>query len=379
MEIRYLFHSGFAVDTGAHLLIFDYYKDTPRGGKLADGVIDPAEISGRDVVVFASHSHGDHYSPVIFGWRGALPRVRYVLSDDIRTREEAFRIGPGETLDLGDLSVRALRSTDAGAAFLVRTDGKTVFHAGDLNWWHWNGESRAYNDDMGRRYREQIDLLQGEELAADNWYREKAPRNPQHLKVMKRYQYFTQAMVELSRGEEQQALITLAPLDTYCKNCSRYIDSIHLHLLAGIALFRMGEDRWRAEVCAALDTAWEFRFVRTVSQYGAAVLPLLEGCGWRGDETFLYTLVRTSREQASLYSDYLHPRQEMTAPLSATELQVLRLICADKSNAEIGEILNIRVSTVKSHVSSVRSKLGVNRRSEARTAAKKLWLISEDQ
>ena len=48
-------------------------------------------------------------------------------------------------------------------------------------------------------------------------------------------------------------------------------------------------------------------------------------------------------------------------------------------NAEIGEILNIRVSTVKSHVSSVRSKLGVNRRSEVRTAAKKLWLISEDQ
>ena len=73
MEIRYLFHSGFAVETGAHLLIFDYYKDTPRGGKLADGVIDPAEVSGRDVVVFASHSHGDHYSPVIFGWRGTLP------------------------------------------------------------------------------------------------------------------------------------------------------------------------------------------------------------------------------------------------------------------------------------------------------------------
>ena len=65
--------------------------------------------------------------------------------------------------------------------------------------------------------------------------------------------------------------------------------------------------------------------------------------------------------------------------LTAAEMQVLRLICADKSNAEIGEILNIRVSTVKSHVSSVLSKLGVNRRSEARTAAKKLWLISEDQ
>lgn len=58
---------------------------------------------------------------------------------------------------------------------------------------------------------------------------------------------------------------------------------------------------------------------------------------------------------------------------------MLRLICADKSNAESGEILNIRLSTIKSHVSSVRSKLGVNRRSGARTVAKKLWLISEAQ
>ena len=69
----------------------------------------------------------------------------------------------------------------------------------------------------------------------------------------------------------------------------------------------------------------------------------------------------------------------MSEALTAAEMQALRLICADKSNAEIVEILNIRVSTVKSHVSSVRSKLGVNRCSEVKTAARKLRLISEDQ
>lgn len=57
------------------------------------------------------------------------------------------------------------------------------------------------------------------------------------------------------------------------------------------------------------------------------------------------------------------------------ELQVLRLICADKSNAEIGEILGIKLPTVKTHVSHVLSKLGVSRRSEARTAAQRLWLL----
>ena len=63
--------------------------------------------------------------------------------------------------------------------------------------------------------------------------------------------------------------------------------------------------------------------------------------------------------------------------LTPTELQILRLICADKSNAEIAQIMNINLPTVKTHVSDVLEKLDVKRRSEAKTAAKKLWLISD--
>lgn len=87
------------------------------------------EISGRDVVVFASHSHGDHYSPVIFGWRGGAPprAVRPVgrhpdAGGGVPDRPR------GDARPRGPLGARA-RSTDAGAAFLVRTDGKTIFHA----------------------------------------------------------------------------------------------------------------------------------------------------------------------------------------------------------------------------------------------------------
>ena len=44
-------------------------------------------------------------------------------------------------------------------------------------------------------------LMNGGNLdAADAWYREKAPREPTHLNVMRRYQYLTQAMVELENG-----------------------------------------------------------------------------------------------------------------------------------------------------------------------------------
>ena len=37
--------------------------------------------------------------------------------------------------------IKAFGSTDVGISFLIETEGKTIFHAGDLNNWHWMNES----------------------------------------------------------------------------------------------------------------------------------------------------------------------------------------------------------------------------------------------
>ena len=224
-----------------------------------------------------------------------------------------------------------------------------------------------------------IALHTGDLDEADVWYRVKAPREPMHINILKRYQYFTQAMVELANGKPDSALLTLTPMEPYCTACMRYIDTIHLKVLTAIALYQKRDEAWREPLTAALALAEEYHFIRTVSVYGAAVLPLLDALEWSGNAKWHKRLMADVRAQAAIYPRFLQPRLSMSEALTAAEMQVLRLICADKSNAEIGEILSIRVSTVKSHVSSVLSKLGVNRRSEARTAAKKLWLISEDQ
>ncbi|WP_312643473.1 MBL fold metallo-hydrolase [Hydrogenoanaerobacterium sp.] len=163
-KVWYLYNSGFAVQTAQHFLIFDYYLDKPKDGGLAQGVINPSEIKDLDVVVFASHSHYDHFNPVIFEWRAQLPKVRYVLSDDIRTREDAVMVHQGNSYDLGDMSVRVFDSTDIGVAFLVKVDGLCIYHAGDLNWWHWEGETQQYNLDMAKKYQSQINQMAGEQI-----------------------------------------------------------------------------------------------------------------------------------------------------------------------------------------------------------------------
>ena len=163
-KVWYLAHSGFAVQTESSFLIFDYYLDEPKGGTIEQGVIDPKELAEKNVIVFVSHNHDDHFNPVIFEWQKTIPNIRYILSNDIPEIPNATMIGPDDTVEQEDLVVKTYRSTDEGVAFLVQIDGLAIYHAGDLNWWHWEGEPETYNIKMADDYKKQIDLLAGERI-----------------------------------------------------------------------------------------------------------------------------------------------------------------------------------------------------------------------
>lgn len=150
-KITYLFHSGYAVETSGHLFIFDYYQ--PGAGRpknLSNGIITAEYLKTKtNVFVFASHNHADHYDPVILEWAKANPDITYVLSSDIRlgAKPPHYHImSPYEEWKQGQVLVKTFGSTDAGLSYLVQADGLTIFHAGDLNWWHWKGESKAERD-----------------------------------------------------------------------------------------------------------------------------------------------------------------------------------------------------------------------------------------
>jgi DNA-binding NarL/FixJ family response regulator len=57
------------------------------------------------------------------------------------------------------------------------------------------------------------------------------------------------------------------------------------------------------------------------------------------------------------------------SPLTARELDVLKLIVSGKSNKEIGAELAISEATVKTHINSILSKLSVTDRTQAATTA----------
>jgi len=65
----------------------------------------------------------------------------------------------------------------------------------------------------------------------------------------------------------------------------------------------------------------------------------------------------------------------LVEPLTAREIEVLRLLAAGSSNREIAEKLVVTLDTVKKHVTHVLDKLGVKNRTAAVNQARELGLL----
>jgi L-ascorbate metabolism protein UlaG (beta-lactamase superfamily) len=141
MKLTYIYHSGFAVEGGNFTLIFDYFRDTD------DAFIRHhlSTFPGR-IYVFVSHRHPDHFNPEVIRWKQQRPDMRYIFSADVLQKRSVDLSGVsfltrGQIWEDDVLHVQAFGSTDTGVSFLVEAEGKRIFHAGDLNNWHWNEES----------------------------------------------------------------------------------------------------------------------------------------------------------------------------------------------------------------------------------------------
>ena len=151
LKVTFLYHSAFLVELSHCSLLFDWY-----GGAI------PAFDRHKPLYVFASHHHGDHYSPEIFSLLG-MDNVWYVLANCIRLSAKrkaalgieethVLRMSAGRTFPLEELQITTFRSTDAGVAFLVEREkpystqgicnggiGKRNRNTGMMRW---NGSSK---------------------------------------------------------------------------------------------------------------------------------------------------------------------------------------------------------------------------------------------
>lgn len=143
MRLTYIYHSGFVVEAEGFSILIDYFKDTDTD--LARAFVCGERCSGT-LYILSSHFHPDHFNPDVLKWKAEKDDIKYIFSKDILKRrrakaEDAFYMKKGDVYQDEHLTIRAFGSTDVGISFLIETQGKKIFHAGDLNNWHWKDES----------------------------------------------------------------------------------------------------------------------------------------------------------------------------------------------------------------------------------------------
>ncbi len=154
--VEYIHHSCFTVEIGEKFLVFDYYKGD-------------IELKGKDIYVFASHSHEDHFNPKILDWMKDYKRINYILSKDIDVKDEEniFLMGAYKEKILDGMEIKTFGSTDQGVSFLVSVDGINIFHAGDLNWWYWDDDPEDEKIDMENSFKIKIKRIKESDMDVD--------------------------------------------------------------------------------------------------------------------------------------------------------------------------------------------------------------------
>ena len=157
--VYYLGHSAWAVETRACLLVFDPAGVPSASGQgLANCAIDLAAHNNKNIVIFYSHRHGDHYNEALHRASQDLANVFTVLGGFASPlTKRTLTLQPGASGAIGGINVYAADSTDQGVCFLAEPEaegGPVIFHAGDNADW-------GDGDPANKRYVPAIDYIAG--------------------------------------------------------------------------------------------------------------------------------------------------------------------------------------------------------------------------
>ncbi len=181
----YTGHSGWAIKTQNHFLVFDYFKNGPQPDTpfLANGTINTEEIKDLNVTVFSTHAHQDHYMPAIFDWQKDIPNITYVMGFKPQDKESGYiYLGPRQKKVINGMKVITIESNDSGVAFFVLVDGVRIFHSGD----HANRKR-----DFSGPFAKEIDFLAEKGLKPDSFFAPVSGCGFGDLEAVKKGVYYT--------------------------------------------------------------------------------------------------------------------------------------------------------------------------------------------
>jgi LuxR family maltose regulon positive regulatory protein len=234
----------------------------------------------------------------------------------------------------------------------------------------------------------QLALAQGDLAAAVAWANASGLSATDAVSFPREVEYLILARIWIAQaGAWQQRAVEL--LDRLLEDATakaRYGSVLEILIVRALAQWAQeAHSDALATIERALRLAAPEGYIRCFVDAGAAMAAMLRAADARGiapdymsrllaafaDFGLQIADCRLEPKQAAIYN----LQSAMVEPLSPRELEVLRLMAAGKSNAEVAQALVIAVSTVKTHTNSIFGKLQVTSRTQAIALARDLQLL----
>jgi LuxR family maltose regulon positive regulatory protein len=232
-------------------------------------------------------------------------------------------------------------------------------------------------------------MEQGDLEAASRWAQERgldadpaaasAEREGPASRDLREAEMLLLARIRLGRGDVGGALLALEPLLASAEAQGRIRRLIEILNVRALALRARGDvDGALRSLHRALSLAAPEGFARVFLDEARPMAALLYEAAKRGLEpVYAGRLLAAFAAEGSNSPPPRPTGDRIVEPLSARELEVLRLLAAGHSNAEIARRLVITLSTVKGHTASIYGKLAVNSRTRAVAEARELGILSD--
>lgn len=168
--VSYFYQSAFTVSLHRTLLVFSYRQTGLPQLEEAQYLSEKDFQGFNNILVCAPNASAAHLDPAVFNWKPSYP-ITYLLPQEAAKsapRTANVRIcREGDSFTVGHCEIQVFGSTDKGVSYLVKAEDISVFHAGDLNLWHWREENtlreiakaeEAFYEKVATLPKDQIDI-----------------------------------------------------------------------------------------------------------------------------------------------------------------------------------------------------------------------------
>lgn len=239
--------------------------------------------------------------------------------------------------------------------------------------------SSKMTDEEAETLQAAIWLKEGNLKAVENWLDEKNIQvniEKMHFSQIEEYELLVEVL--LAREKAEDALMVLAKTLDIAEEAGAASKVITEQLFCSLAHQQLGQETEAFQalshaVALGEDSGMTSVFIRLCKPLSGILRQILT----RGVAVHFITeiLAGIEKEEGSIYQTSNLPAHHLVDSLSEREVEILRLLITELSVPEISNELVVSVSTVRSHIKHIYSKLDVHSRYEAVARAKELGIL----